>query len=96
MRIRPLSNRVLVRVDEQKTETEGGIALPDTAQEKPETGTVVAIGPGFIHPKTGVRSPMSVSVGERVMFHRLSGRHTVLDDDGLRIFDESEILAVLA
>lgn len=68
----PLSNRVIVKVDEAETKTAGGIIIPDEAQEKPLSGKVHAIGPGIFH--EGAYEPMEVEVGDTVVFNKYAGK----------------------
>ncbi len=94
MKFRPLHDRVLVRrVDEEET-TAGGIIIPDTAQEKPMEGTVLAIGPGA-RDEQGKLVPMDVEVGDRVLFGKWSGNEVTIDGEELSIMKESDIMGVL-
>ncbi|MCZ6860112.1 MAG: co-chaperone GroES [Alphaproteobacteria bacterium] len=94
MKFRPLHDRVLVRrVDEEET-TAGGIIIPDTAQEKPMEGTVLAIGPGA-RDEQGKLVPMDVEVGDRVLFGKWSGNEVTIDGDELSIMKESDIMGVI-
>ena len=93
--IEPLFNYVLITKDEEKSETKGGIILTDAVKEKPSTGTVVAVGPGKVHEQTGVLTPTTVKVGDRVFFLRLGGQK--IEDDGTEytILKEDEILGII-
>lgn len=72
--IKPLGNRVVIKMDEAADRSDGGILLPDQAKEqRPSKGTVVAVGPGAIHEKTGERIPMEVRVGQRVLYGKWAG-----------------------
>ena len=94
MKFRPLHDRVLVRrVDEEET-TAGGIIIPDTAQEKPMEGTVLAIGPGA-RDEQGKLVPMDVEVGDRVLFGKWSGNEVTIDGEELSIMKESDIMGVI-
>ena len=94
MKFRPLHDRVLVRrVDEEET-TAGGIIIPDTAQEKPMEGTVLAIGPGA-RDEQGKLVPLDVEVGDRVLFGKWSGNEVTIDGDELSIMKESDIMGVI-
>ncbi len=94
MKIRPLHDRVLVRRLEEMNKTKGGIIIPDNAKEKPSEGIVEAVGNGFVA-EDGKIVPMSVKVGDKVLFGKWSGNEIkVLDEDRL-IIKESEILAVI-
>ena len=94
MKFRPLHDRVLVRrVDEEET-TAGGIIIPDTGQEKPMEGTVLAIGPGA-RDEQGKLVPLDVEVGDRVLFGKWSGNEVTIDGDELSIMKESDIMGVI-
>jgi chaperonin GroES len=94
MKVKPLSNRVLVRRSKIKS-TKGGILLPDTAQEKPKDGEVIAVGPGKANEKGEIES-LSVKIGERVLFSSYAGTEVKSDkeDEELLILTEDEILGV--
>ncbi|MDF2576650.1 MAG: Co-chaperonin GroES [Chlamydiales bacterium] len=91
--IKPLSNRVLVKRSGPKT-TKGGIILPDTAQEKPKEGTVVAVGPGKID-EEGNLQPMTVKVGDQVLFSSYAGTEVKQGDEEFLIIAEDELLGIL-
>ena len=95
MKFRPLADRVLVkRTDEEQT-SEGGIVLPGSAAEKPSQGEVVAVGPGNTSDKGDVQ-PISVNVGDLVVFGQYAGSNTVkIDGDELVILNEQDILGVI-
>ena len=89
MKIRPLQDRILVkRVDEEET-TSGGIIIPDSAKEKPQKGTVVAVGPGKKD------EPTTVSVGDTVLYGKYSGTELQHEGTDYMIMRESDILAIL-
>lgn len=90
--IKPLADRVVVKVIEQEEKTSGGIFLPDTAKEKPQIGEVVAVGPGKI--EDGQRVPMEVKVGDHVIFAKYSGTEVKIDGTEYLILRESDILAI--
>jgi chaperonin GroES len=94
MGFRPLHDRVLVRRVEGDERTKGGIIIPDTAKEKPMEGEVLAVGPGARDEK-GVMVPMSVKVGDRVLFGKWSGTEVKLDGEELIIMKESDIMGIL-
>ena len=91
---RPLGDRVLVKRVKEEEKTKGGIIIPDTAQEKPQEGEVVAVGPGA-RDEDGERIPMDVKVGERILFGKWSGTEVKVDGDELLIMKESDILGVI-
>ena len=94
MRLRPLQDRVLIRRAEPKARSAGGIFIPDTAQEKPEQGEIVAVGPGA-RGKDGALKPMDVKPGDRVLFAKWSGTAVKLDNEELMIINEADIMGVL-
>lgn len=93
-KIKPLGNRVLIKRSKAPT-TKGGILLPDSAQEKPKEGTVVAVGPGKVDDQ-GNRDTMQVKVGDIVLFSAYSGTEVKGDDEELLIISEEEILGIMA
>ena len=90
--IRPLDDRVVVEPLQAEEKTAGGIVLPDSAQEKPQRGTVVAVGPGKLL-DSGERGELSVSVGDEVIFGKYGGTEIEVDGDEVKILRESDILA---
>src|SRR5690606_31354452 len=95
MKFRPLHDRVLVRRIEEDSKTPGGIIIPDTAQEKPQQGEVVAVGPGA-RGEDGKIQPLDVKKGDRILFGKWSGSEVKIDGEELLIMKESDILGVLA
>jgi chaperonin GroES len=89
-----LQDRVLVRRVEPETKTAGGIFIPDTAQEKPTEGEVVAVGPGT-RDETGKLHPLDVKAGDRVLFGKWSGSEVKLDGEDMMIMKESDIMGIL-
>ncbi len=94
MRFRPLHDRVVVRRLEQEERSAGGIIIPDTAQEKPMQGEVVAVGPGS-RGDDGKLSPLDVAAGDRILFGKYSGTEVKIDGDELVIMRESDIMGVI-
>ena len=95
MRFKPLHDRVVVKRSEEEQKTKGGIIIPDTAQEKPMQGEVLAVGPGARNEK-GELTPMGVAVGDRVLFGKWSGTEVKLDGEDLLIMKESDLIGVIA
>jgi len=94
MKFRPLHDRVLVsRVDED-TKTAGGIIIPDTAQEKPMEGKVIAVGAGS-KAEDGAITPLDVKAGDKVLFGKWSGTEVKIDGEELLIMKESDIMGVI-
>ena len=94
MKFRPLHDRVVVRRLAAEEKTSGGIIIPDTAQEKPMEGEVVAAGPGARDEK-GVVVPLMVAEGDRVLFGKWSGTEVKLDGEELLIMKESDLMGVI-
>jgi chaperonin GroES len=94
MNFRPLHDRVLIRRVEAKDKTTGGIIIPDTAQEKPMEGEIVAVGPGARNEK-GEVVPLEVKAGNRILFGKWSGSEIKLDGEDLLIVSESDIIGVI-
>jgi len=90
--LKPLDDRVVVEPLEAEETTAGGIVLPDTAKEKPQRGTVLAVGPGKLL-DNGERSAMSVAVGDEVIFGKYAGTDIEIDGREIKILRESDILA---
>jgi chaperonin GroES len=94
MKLRPLQDRVLIRRVEPEAKTAGGIFIPDTAQEKPMEGEIVAVGPGT-RDEEGTLHPLDVKSGDRVLFGKWSGTEVKLDGEDLMIMKEADIMGVL-
>ena len=94
MSIRPLQDRILIKRLEEEEQVTGGIIIPDTAKEKPQEAEVVAIGPGKFN-DDGERSPMEVSVGDKVLVGKYSGSDIKIDGEDYVILREDEVLAIL-
>ena len=94
MDIKPLSDRVVVKAQDAEEKTASGIILPDTAQEKPQIGEIVALGPGKTN-DTGSIVKMTVKKGDKVLYGKYSGTEISHNGDDLLIMRESDILAVV-
>jgi chaperonin GroES len=92
--IKPLGERVVIEVAESDVKTASGIVLPDTAKEKPQKGTVVAVGAGKLL-DNGERAAMEVKVGDGVIFSKYSGSEVKVEGKAYLIVRESDILAVI-
>jgi len=93
-KIRPLGEKVLIKRLEAETTTAGGIVLPDTAKEKPQKGTVQAVGDGKLL-DDGKRGKFTVKVGDTVLFSSYAGTEIKVNGEELMLMDESDILAIL-
>jgi chaperonin GroES len=94
MKFRPLHDRVVVERIDAEDKTAGGIIIPDTAKEKPQTGEVVAVGPGG-RDENGKLIPIDVKAGDKVLFGKWSGTEVKLDGVEYLIMKESDIMGVL-
>ena len=94
MKLRPLSDRVVVKPEEVEEKTASGIILPDTAKEKPQLGKVIAVGKGKIS-DSGNTIKMDIKVNDKVLYGKYSGTEITFGGDELLIMRESDILAIL-
>jgi chaperonin GroES len=94
MAFRPLHDRVLVRRIEADSKTAGGIIIPDSAQEKPSEGEIVAVGTGARN-EQGQVHPLEVKAGDRVLFGKWSGTEVKIDGEDLLIMKESDIMGIV-
>ena len=94
MKIKPLSDRVVVKAEAAEEKTASGIILPDTAKEKPQVGKIVAIGPGKIS-DTGNAIKMTVKVGDKVLYGKYSGTEVTFENEDYLIMKENDIFAIL-
>ena len=94
MNFRPLHDRVVVRRLDAEEKSKGGIIIPDTAQEKPMEGEVVAAGPGTLNDRGELRA-LDVKAGDRVLFGKWSGTEVKLDGEDLLILKESDLMGVI-
>ncbi|GAC1339326.1 MAG: co-chaperone GroES [Candidatus Dormibacteria bacterium] len=94
--LRPLADRVVIKPLEREEMTKSGIVLPDTAKEKPQEGTIEAVGNGRFNERTGSRVELDVKVGDRVMYAKYAGSEVKVDDVDYLILSEKDILAVVA
>jgi chaperonin GroES len=95
MKIRPLQDRVIVRRIESEQKTAGGIIIPDTAQEKPQEGEIIAVGSGA-REESGKVIKLDVKKGDRVLFGKWSGTEVKVEGEDLLIMKESDIMGVLS
>jgi chaperonin GroES len=94
-KLQPLGDRVVVKPTPREEMTKSGIVLPDTAKEKPQEGSILAVGPGAFD-NDGKRIAMDVSVGQKVLYGKYAGTEFKLDDEDLLIVSQKDILAVVA
>jgi chaperonin GroES len=93
--VKPLGDRVFVKVSQAEEKTAGGIYLPDNAKEKPQMGEVVNVGEGKINDK-GERTPVDVKVGDKVLYSKYAGTDIKLGSDEYVLLSEKDILAIVS
>jgi chaperonin GroES len=91
--IKPLGDRVVVKILEEEKKTVAGLVIPDTAKEKPQTAKVLAIGKGKLN-DNGEYQPIEVQVGDKVIYSKYSGTEITIDNEDCLILSESDILAI--
>ncbi len=94
MNIKPLGERVVIKVVESEEKTKSGIVLPDSAKEKPQTGKVVAVGSGKVL-ENGQRLALDVKEGDTVLFAKYAGTEVKLDGEEYMVLKETDILAIV-
>jgi chaperonin GroES len=94
MKFRPLHDRVVVKRIDAEAKSAGGIIIPDTAQEKPSQGKIIAVGPGG-RDEAGKLIPIDLNVGDTVLFGKWSGTEVKIDGQDLLIMKESDIMGVI-
>ena len=92
--IKPLSDRVVIRPSQREEVTASGVILPDTAKEKPQRGTVLAVGPGRLE-ENGKRIPLEVSEGAEVLYAKYAGTEIKIEGEELLLVSEKDILAIV-
>ncbi|MCM8788017.1 MAG: co-chaperone GroES [Candidatus Omnitrophica bacterium] len=95
MKVKPLGDRVLIKPAGEKERTKGGIVLPDTAKERPQEGEVIAVGSGK-KTEDGQVIPLSLKVGDKVLYGKYSGTEITIDDEEYLIVREDDILAIIS
>lgn len=93
MNIRPLADRVVIKMVEKEETTRSGIVLPESAQEKPQVAEVVAVGPGAT--VDGKKEPMELKVGDKVLTSKYAGTEFKIEDEEYTILKQSDVLAVV-
>ena len=93
-KLKPLGDRVVIQPTPREEMTKSGIVLPDTAKEKPQEGTILAVGPGRIG-DDGKREPMDVSEGQKVLYAKYAGTEFKVEGDELLIVSQKDILAIV-
>ena len=96
MNLKPLEDRIVVRPGEAEETTVSGIVIPDTAKEKPQTGEVLAVGPGRRSDQTGAIIPLDVKVGDTVVYSKYGGTEITIDGEDLLILTSRDVLATVS
>lgn len=94
MKIKPLQDRLVVKRIEEEEKTKGGIIIPDSAKEKPQEGRVVAVGDGKML-ESGQKAPLTVKVGDKILFGKYSGTEIKIDGEEHLILREDDVLAIV-
>lgn len=94
MKIRPLGEKILVKRVEAETQTKSGIYLPETAKEKPQQATVVAVGDGRML-ENGERAPLTVKAGDTIILGKWGGQEVKLEDEEYIVLGEDEVMAIV-
>ena len=93
MNLKPLDDRIVVKANEAEEKTASGLVIPDTAKEKPQQGTVLAVGPGRRSEQSGEIIPLDVKVGDTVVYSKYGGTEIVVDGEDLLILSSRDVLA---
>ena len=94
MKLQPLEDRIVVRPNEAEERTVSGLVIPDTAKEKPQQGTVLAVGPGKRSEQTGQVIPVDVKEGDTVVYSKYGGTEITVDGEDLLILSSRDVLAI--
>ncbi|GAA6623943.1 co-chaperone GroES [Scytonema sp. NUACC26] len=93
--VKPLGDRVFIKVSESEEKTTGGILLPDSAKEKPQVGEIVAVGPGKLN-DNGTRQAIDIAVGDKVLYSKYAGTDIKLGTEEYVLLSEKDILAIVS
>ena len=95
MNLKPLNDRIVVKANEAEERTASGLVIPDTAKEKPQQGTVLAVGPGRRSDQTGNVIPMDVKVGDTVVYSKYGGTEITIGGEDVLILTSRDVLGVI-
>ena len=95
MALKPLDDRIVVKPNEAETQTASGLVIPDTAKEKPQQGTVLAVGPGKRAENSGELIPLDIKVGDTVLYSKYGGTEVTVDGDELLVLNGRDVLAIV-
>jgi chaperonin GroES len=96
MNLKPLDDRIVVKPNEAEERTASGLVIPDTAKEKPQQGSVLAVGPGKRSETSGELIPLDVKVGDTVLYSKYGGTEVTIDGEDLLVLSARDVLAVVA
>ena len=95
MNLKPLDDRIVVKPNEAETQTASGLVIPDTAKEKPQQGSVLAVGPGKRSDTSGELIPLDIKVGDTVLYSKYGGTEVTVNGDDLLVLNARDVLAVV-
>lgn len=95
MNLKPLDDRIVVKPNDAEERTASGLVIPDTAKEKPQQGSVLAVGPGKRSDQSGDLIPMDVKVGDTVLYSKYGGTEVAVDGDDLLVLSARDVLAIV-
>ena len=95
MNLKPLDDRIVVKPNEAETQTASGLVIPDTAKEKPQQGTVLAVGPGKRAETSGELIPVGIEAGQTVLYSKYGGTEVTVDGDELLVLNARDVLAIV-
>jgi chaperonin GroES len=95
MKLKPLDDRIVVKPNEAETQTASGLVIPDTAKEKPQQGTVIAVGPGKRAESTGELIPTGIEEGQTVLYSKYGGTEVTVEGDEVLVLNARDVLAVV-
>jgi chaperonin GroES len=95
MNLKPLDDRIVVKPNEAETQTASGLVIPDTAKEKPQQGTVLAVGPGKRAESTGEVIPVGIEVGQTVLYSKYGGTEVTVAGDEVLVLNARDVLAIV-
>ena len=96
MNLKPLDDRIVVKANEAEERTASGLVIPDTAKEKPQQGSVLAVGPGRRSEQTGELIPLDVKVGDTVVYPKYGGTEITVEGEDLLILSSRDVLAIVS
>jgi chaperonin GroES len=95
MNLKPLDDRIVVKPNEAETQTASGLVIPDTAKEKPQQGTVLAVGPGKRSEQSGEIIPLGIEVGQTVLYSKYGGTEITANGDDVLVLNARDVLAIV-